>query len=257
MFSEVFLTLSFLHKEQTMRTVITSIAISALIALTAVLTQTAQAQMFQVLHSFTGGFDGAFPSAGLTMDATGKLYGTTTYGGGSDYGTAYQLIHNASGWHFNLLYSFSGSDGAGPYARVLFGSDGVLYGTTGGGGASGHGTVFSLIPPPVPPRSIQENHWTETVLYSFMGGSDGRLPIGDIAFDHAGNIYGAAEIGGSNGFGAVFKLTRSGNTWSESVLYSFTDGNDGACPTALPSRRETFTVPQILGAALVTVRFSN
>lgn len=209
-------------------------ALTIVVLLAFAVTQSAQAQTYTVVHNFTGGQDGASPRAGLTPDAAGNLYGTT-YSGGSGYGTAYELTHNGSGWSFNLLYSFGGgNDGAGPFARVNIGPNGGLYGTTrsGGGGTGcnrydydGCGTVFSLQPPPnaYPPAS-----WTDTVLYRFSGGSDGAHPAaGDLIFDQAGSIYGDTYQGGSSGCGAVFKLTRSGSSWTEGVLYAFTGGIDG------------------------------
>src|SRR5271169_6701746 len=98
-------------------------------ALAAVSTQAAQAQTYQVIHTFTGGADGGNPQAGLTLDRAGNLYGTA--------GTVYKLTHKGSGWTFNPLYSFAGAE-----ARVIFGPDGTLYGTTTGGGSEGLGTVF-------------------------------------------------------------------------------------------------------------------
>ena len=82
----------------------------------------AQAQNFQVIHNFTGGQDGAYPEAGLTLDRAGNLHGTAFAGGNSGYGTIYQLKHLGSGWTFHPLYSFAGNgDGSGPVARVVFG----------------------------------------------------------------------------------------------------------------------------------------
>ena len=99
--------------------------------LIAVASQPSQAQTFKVLHTFTGGADGANPEAGVTLDKAGNLYGTT-YRGGSGAGTVYKLTHKGSGWIFNPLYAFHGSDGFYPIARVIFGPNGTLYGTTSG-----------------------------------------------------------------------------------------------------------------------------
>ena len=207
------------------------IACAVVLALAVLTPSPSSAQTFNVIYTFTGGFDGANPLAGLTMDARGNLYGTASEGGGGGQGTVYKLIHNASGWQFNRLYGFSWPAGSALDARVLFGPDGALYGTTYYGGA-GYGNVFSLVPPPTPPRTAQDNHWIETGLYTFTGGSDGADPEGDLAFDDAGNIYGSTFFGGSNGGGAVFELTRSGNSWQESVLYSFTN-DDGVWPVGV------------------------
>ncbi|MGD0416243.1 MAG: choice-of-anchor tandem repeat GloVer-containing protein [Terriglobales bacterium] len=73
---------------------------------------------------------------------------------------------------------------------------------------------------------------TETVLYSFTGGTDGAQPyLAGVIFDSAGNLYGVTQYGGAYNQGTVFKLTPSpGGTWTETVLYSFTGGADGANP---------------------------
>jgi uncharacterized repeat protein (TIGR03803 family) len=214
---------------------IRTIAVSAAIALAVAIiaAPAAQAQALSVLHTFTGGQDGGKPSAGLTIDQAGNFYGTTTYGG-AGYGTVFKLSHAGSGWTLSTLYIFQGgSDGAYPIARVLFGPDGALYGTTNGGGDSGFGTVFSLRPPITACRSVQ-CLWTETVLHRFTGFGDGTNPgYGDLAFDAAGNIYGTTYSGGQGGGGTVFKLTPSGGSWTESVLYSFSQsGNAGYLPYA-------------------------
>jgi len=184
--------------------------------------QPAQAQTFNVIHTFTGAKDGGFPSAGLTLDKGGNLYGTAS-GGGTGYGTVYQLKHKGSNLVFNPLYSFAGgTDGNGPAARVMFGPNGTLYGTTVGGG-NGYGTIFNLRPSP---RACTTAlcPWTETVLYRFTEGAGG-WPVGDLVFDQAGNIYGTTYLPG----GVVYELTPSGGGWTESVLYSFS-GSDGQSP---------------------------
>ena len=102
------------------------------------------------------------PYAGFTIDAAGNLYGTT-----SDYrsgGTVFKLMPKGSGWVFSLLHRFGAAgDGAIPWARVVFGPDGTLYGTTLVGGVSGNGTVFNLSPPTTVCRAVT-CPWTETVL---------------------------------------------------------------------------------------------
>jgi uncharacterized repeat protein (TIGR03803 family) len=198
--------------------------------------QPAQAQTFRVLHNFTGGQDGAFPEAGLTMDKAGNSYGTTVYGGGGcsgslpGCGTVFKLSRQGPDWVLATIYSFQGgSDGYYPYAQVVIGPDGSLYGTTylGGRGCDGYGcgTVFKLRPGPNATGS-----WTETVLYRFTGSPDGFGPNAAVVFDQAGNLYGTTFVGGSHGSGAVFQLTPSGGSWTENVLYSFTSGNDGSYP---------------------------
>ncbi len=126
---------------------VTVLAFAIVFVLTAVAVPAAQAQTYTVLHNFSGS-NGADPYAGLTIDAKGNLYGTTTYGGTS--GTVFKLSYKGSGWILTSLYQFAGgSDGARPHARVIFGPDGSLYGTTQSGGGNGCfgdgcGTIFKL-----------------------------------------------------------------------------------------------------------------
>jgi uncharacterized repeat protein (TIGR03803 family) len=117
-----------------------------------------------------------------------------------------------------VLYSFTGSDGAGPLASLIADSAGNLYGTTSGGGTglcnngTGCGVVFKVSP-----------SGTETVLHSFME-SDGAFPEAGLITDNAGN--GTTFRGGASG--VVFKLSPGG---TETVLHSFA-GSDGRNPQA-------------------------
>ena len=193
-------------------------------ALVLVGAQTAQAQTFTVIHTFTGGIDGAAPEAGLTLDGAGNLYGTASAGGTGLSGAVYKLSHRGTGWTFNPLYNFAGgNDGATPIARVIFGPNGTLYGTTSdqGMGQGVVGTVFNLGPPPTVCKTAL-CPWDEKVLHRFTGsGSDGFIPgYGDLLFDRAGNIYGTTIQGGTNGKGTVFELTPSGQNWTESILFN-------------------------------------
>jgi len=175
------------------------------------------------------------------MDQAGNLYGTTcgsdcAYGGKA--GAVFRLSKIGSSWPLNPLHNFAGgNDGANPYAGVVFGPQGILYGTTPHAGrngcdGSGCGTVFSLKPYPTACKTALCG-WQETVLYSFTGGSDGMNPaLGDLIFDRAGNLYGTTSAGGADGYGTVFELVPSQGGWTEKVLYSFTGGNDGSQPFA-------------------------
>jgi uncharacterized repeat protein (TIGR03803 family) len=127
------------------------------------------------------------------------------------------------------LYSFNRSNGAEdgftPFAGLIFDASGNLYGMTSSGGAFGGGAVFKLTPQ-------AGGGWTETILHSFVEGTDGAFPLGSLTLDAAGNLYGMTSAGGGgNGFGAVFELTPSaGGVWSETVLHRFGNSNDGAYP---------------------------
>ena len=144
------------------------------------------------------------------------LYGTTSNGGTANAGVVYRV---QSAGHETVLYSFmGGSDGANPYAGVICGSAGNLYGTTYGGGPTGAGVVYRV-----------NGSGYESVLYGFTGGVDGGNPVGGLILDSAGNLYGTTSGGGSAGAGVVFKLDATGH---ETVLYSFTGGADGGYPCA-------------------------
>ncbi|MGA2906032.1 MAG: choice-of-anchor tandem repeat GloVer-containing protein [Candidatus Korobacteraceae bacterium] len=221
-----------------------TLAAVAIATLLIVLATQAQAQTFTVLHNFTGP-DGMQPTAGLTMDRAGNLYGTASlggYAGGDCYngcGIVFKLSHQGSGWTLDPLHTFIGTDGALPQARVIFGPDGNLYGTTTNGGLPGYGTIFRLQPSANACKTAL-CPWTETVLYSYQGGNDGESPqYGDLVFDQAGNIYGTTWGGGNHegfcteyGCGTVFELSPSNGGWRESVLYRFQGTNDGANPYA-------------------------
>ena len=212
--------------------------------------KTVRAQNYQVIYGFTGA-NGALPS-NVTADASGNLYGVTQSGGSSNGGTVYKLSRSGSSWTLTTLYDFkTGNDGYDPMARVVFGPDGALYGTTffGGGGpctlngmGQGCGTVFKLQPSPTPCHS-QPCLWNETVLYRFSGGSDGAYPYDEPIFDHSGNVYGTTVAGGNQGTGCmsgsedvgcgtVFELTPSNGGWKEIQLYLFGGFPDGFWPYA-------------------------
>jgi len=170
-----------------------------------------------VLHVFGGAQDGWNPMAGVILDASGSLYGTTPLGGAHGFGVVFKL--DTSG-NEAILHSFArGSDGANPSAGLTEDSAGNLYGTTqyGGRGCYGHGcgTVFRI-----------SANGQETILYRFTG-FDGANPLGGVTVDSSGTVYGTTWLGGLYGYGAVFKIDRSGHL---KVLHSFSGGSDGANP---------------------------
>jgi len=168
-----------------------------------------------MLHSFQYYSDGAFP-AGLTVDATGNLFGVTTSGDG----TAYELSPRQRGtWKETLLCS---TDGANP-GLTLAGKDNFFF---TGVQDYNNGNVSEV--------KLIGKLWHETDVYDFQGGGNGGGPKAGVVVDKHDNLYGTGDQGG-NDFGIVFELKRSGSHWKESMLYNFCSRNscaDGARPQA-------------------------
>ncbi|MBI4915078.1 MAG: hypothetical protein HY825_04465 [Acidobacteria bacterium] len=174
---------------------------------------------YAVLHSFSGGAnDGAGPSRGLLVDATGSLYGTTPAGGAADSGTVFTIRTDGSG--FAVLHSFLGgpTDGATPYSGLVADHAGNLYGTTRDGGASNVGTVFT----------IKVDGTSFALLHSFTG-DDGASPVSGLVRDGAGRLFGTTWGGGGSYDGTVFALNPDGSAFT--VLHSFARSL-GRWPTA-------------------------
>jgi len=109
---------------------------------------------------------------------------------------------------------------------LQFDQNGLLYGTTDGGGDLQEGTVFQLTPP-----AQRDAFWTESVLFSFSGGEDGGNPVAGVIIDNKGSLFGSASTGGSGPLsgGVIFRLdppVNQGDPWTETVLHSF-GGPDG------------------------------
>jgi uncharacterized repeat protein (TIGR03803 family) len=197
----------------------------------------------KVLYRFTGNNDGAFPGGNLALDAAGNLYGDTL-GGGSfigntcstfGCGVVYELSPGSSAWTETVLYTFTGgSDGWEPEWLTSDNNGNFLGVARFGGtvnstcGSNGCGTVFRLAP--------GAGGWTQSVLYSFSGGSDGGYPSSKLIFDSRGNVYGTAAGGGSSacsgGCGIIFELSQNGSGWNFKDLYSFS-GTDGEFPNGI------------------------
>ena len=173
------------------------------------------------LASFTGS-DGADPYSGLTVDAAGNLYGTTNGGGSAYDGTVFELA-NGSGT-ITTLVSFTGSNGARPYAGLTLDAAGNLYGTTSAGGSANDGTVFE----------VAKGTSTVTTLISFTG-SNGADPIGGLTADAAGNLYGTTSAGGSAGYGTAFELSGSGFVVAPAVTLASSPNADNAHTAVLGS----------------------
>ena len=167
-----------------------------------------------ILHAFSSS-DGMGSASGLIRDSAGNFYGTTEGGGAHNVGVVFKLDPHGN---YSILYSFTGRDGDGsePFAGLVRDSAGNLYGTTFGGGQLGVGTVFKIDP-----------LGNESILYSFLGGSDGSIPSSTLVLDSAGNLYGTTDAGGTFNRGTVFEIDSGGN---ESILHTFGGTDDGASP---------------------------
>ncbi len=202
----------------------------SLITLIASLTPAAHTQTFSTIHAFAPP-NGLGPEAGVSLRA-GVLYGTTSCTANCNgSGTVYQITHAGSTWYYAPIFFFSGQNGLAPRARPVFGPDNRLYSTTNAGGTQNDGVVFSLTPQATVCKTAA-CFWTEKVLYQFTGSPDGVGPgYGDLVWDPMGNIYGTTSSGGNSNLGTVFQMTKSGNQWTETPVYSFT-GPDGSYPFA-------------------------
>jgi uncharacterized repeat protein (TIGR03803 family) len=186
----------------------------------------------QVIYSFQAyPADGGQPSSGLTFDKAGNLYGVTGVDGAYGQGVVYELSPNGSGgWTETVLHNFISEDpqdGDGPSGSLVMDKEGNLYGMTVSGGSAGMGTVFEVSP-------NGNGGWTESLLYSFLGGNDGTNPVNSTLLLKGTTLYGTTNSGGSANDGTIFELTYSKTKaqWLETVLYTFPGGANGAAPYA-------------------------
>jgi uncharacterized repeat protein (TIGR03803 family) len=214
--------------------------------------------------------DGANPTYSYVIfDTSGNLYGTAYAGGANGYGAVFELSPSGDSWKEKVLYSFANTpDGANPVNGLIVDSSGNLYGTTWAGGKTGNGTVYEMTQSSGVWKDkvisnikstysglIMDAHgnifgttynsvfemspngkggWQGTTIFSFTSGTNaskyGSDPNGTPAFDSAGNLYGTTYGGGTNGNGAVYKLSPGASGWTPQVLYEF--GTEGAHPLA-------------------------
>ena len=154
--------------------------------------------VFTVLHTFTGGKDGAVPQEGLLLDAAGNLLGTTFKGGrlkGTklNNGVVYKISRDGA---YIVLHRFTTPEGQNPNGGLVSDPDGNLYGTTQLGGDQALGTVFKLSP-----------DGTLTVLHNFQGLEDGASPLAGLFRDSNGHLYGTAVKN------SLIQLTQGGNVF--------------------------------------------
>ncbi len=192
--------------------------------------------IFTPLYVFQGGNDGGQSLSGVTLGPDGAIYGTTLFGGGTGCeqgfgcGTVFKLTPPAQfchmalcAWTETVLYRVNNpNDPGGFFGGVILDHAGNIYGMGAFGGTGNSGVVYELSP--------SGGSYTLSVIYNFQGGNDGAGPLGNLAMDAVGNLYGTATYGGAHGYGTVFKLVRNGASWTFQLLYSFTGGSDGGSP---------------------------
>jgi uncharacterized repeat protein (TIGR03803 family) len=186
----------------------------------------ASAQTFSTVFAFNGS-NGEDPEYMTAIQGTdGNFYGTTSFGGAHERGTSLggTVFKLTPEGQLSTLYNFcaqpSCADGELPFAGLVQGADGNFYGTTGGGGTSGFGTVFKVTPVGI-----------LTVLHSFNS-TDGAQPRSPLFQATDGNFYGTTSGGGAHSDGTVFKITAAG---ALTTLYSFCAQKncaDGSAPIA-------------------------
>ena len=189
--------------------------------------QVTPAGIHTVLYSFTGGPDGGEPYKGVTLDAQGNLYGTAVTGGGGSCdggcGVAFKLTNSGGVWTQTVIHSFTGADGSGPGSPVAIDKQGNVYGTTPTGGKYGMGTLYLIQP--------NGGNWKFHVIHAFTGGADGGGgSAGKLLIDPSGNIFGVCTVGGINGLGTVYEVSRVNGRITFTTLYTFKDTPDGALP---------------------------
>jgi hypothetical protein len=204
-----------------------------------------------VIHNFNGS-DGYAPGA-LIIDKVGGLYGVTAGGGDTKCnpplgcGAIFRLTPPAKkdgAWTFKNLFLFhGGTSGANTFVALTRDANGNLYGTAP---YSGNKTcpkgvecevAFEISPP-----SQMDGYWKQTIIHNFLGNTDGAWVSAALTLDSKGALYGTSRAGGNGpclagnnpiGCGTVYKLTpptESGGRWTETVLYRFQGGSDGALP---------------------------
>jgi uncharacterized repeat protein (TIGR03803 family) len=183
----------------------------------------AAAQTETLMHNFTGSPDGSIPQRSGLLFYQSDYYGVTLEGGSSNYGTVYYLFQDSNGaWQEQLAFNFPGGSGGNyPIGTLITDAAGDFYGATIAGGSANCGVVFKL--------HDNLGTWEESVLHDFSG-SDGCDPEGPLVFDKTGNLFGTTIIGGAYGEGAIFELSPSGGSWTNTLVHSFGQAPDGSLP---------------------------
>lgn len=197
------------------------------------MTQGESGWLFRTLYEFVGGTGGRGPT-GLIVGPQNNLYGAASssqecgpYSCGLIFGVSpgpAACLNHACNWQESVLYGFTELTDAWGGNGLVVDQAGNLYGVSSYGGALQQGAVFQLSP--------SAGGWVENILHSFTGGSDGGTP-GVLLMGNDGKLYGMAGNGGANGSGVVFRLTPSGNGWTETVVFNLPYSLYGTSPHSL------------------------
>ena len=206
----------------------------------------------QVLYTFrNSGGDGVYPYAGLLMDSSGNLFGSTQYGGVNSAGTVFELVNSSGSYSEKVLYGFSPSNGDGqnPSGTLIMDSSGNLFGTNlFGGTGSNSGTVFELV--------NSSGTYSEKVLFAFGSACSGNgvYPLGSLVMDSSGNLYGTTQSSTGSGAGTVFSLTHLSGPASSTTTTLTSSLNPATAGELL---QFTANVTSSYGPATGTVTFSE
>jgi uncharacterized repeat protein (TIGR03803 family) len=183
------------------------------------LTRNGSSFAFNDIHDFGSSTDGANPDAKIVFGPDGTLYTATNIGvpntGCSGLGCG--IVSRVS----SVAYQFTGGHAGGyPDSAPIFDGNGNMFGALPGDICCG--VVYEL--------TRSGSVWTEKVIYSFTGTSDGSVPHGGVIRDKAGNLYGVTYAGGAYNGGVVYEISPSGSGWTEKVLHNLDPNRDGINP---------------------------
>jgi len=166
-----------------------------------------------------GAPDGAYPDSNVIEASDGALYGTTSIGGIKKVGTVYRV--NQDGTGYTVLHRFNdSSDGALPFNHVTEASDGLIYGTTYGSQPT-YSTLYRM----------NKDGSGYSVIHHFDSTANGTGAWGGVLESSDGTLYGTCTGGGTNGLGAVYRISKDGSGFA--FIHSFAGGaNDGSTPNA-------------------------
>ncbi|MHB8259709.1 MAG: T9SS type A sorting domain-containing protein [Bacteroidia bacterium] len=168
---------------------------------------------------FAGATNGSYPQGSLMQASDGMLYGMTSAGGANSLGVLFQ--YNPSTNVYTKKLDFAGAtNGSNPIGSLMQASDGMLYGMTTAGGASGMGVLFQYNP--------STNVYTKKLDFAGSGAAiDGSTPYGDLMQASDGMLYGMTSAGGTStnctgGCGVIFQWNSSTNVYTKKLDFAGT-----------------------------------